>query len=653
MKFKRIVALAFACYLPFLALADVSLAKIFQDNMVLQRGKPCTIWGNAAAGEKITCTFQQRNYTATAAKNGKWKVELPAQNAGGPYDLVFKGNNTISLHNVLFGDVWICGGQSNMQFKVKELAVKETDSILDNNPNLRIFTVNIATDLVPRQDIAGGEWKVSTVDDIQNFSAVAFFFGRFIQQKLNIPIGLISDNLGATSVEEWMSPEAVQQFPQFNDYYNFYLKNAKPIKETDSLFQKGKAEWEKKYYLKDDPGLEQKWYEPATDTSDWKTMHVPSNWEDNGLPGYNGSVWFRRNFDLPDNYKGGGFNVSLGQVDDYNIAWVNGHRIGETFGSLNFSNYNVPDSFLQPKNNVLVVRVFDAGGKGGMYNMFWNPFMAGTWKYKTGVQIDSTKFERPSIPNADLFGSPAILYNANIAPLTQLSIKGFIWYQGEANAGRAQEYKTLFPAMIQDWRKQFKQDSASFLFVQLANFKEEPAKPADAEWAELREAQFTALALPKTNFSSAIDVGEAMDIHPKNKQDVGKRLGLAALATAYNIDTVNQSPRYDHMEKTGDSIIISFKNNFDTLVTKNKYGYVSGFQIAGADSVFYWAKAFIKNKTVVVYNSKVTNPVAVRYAWADNPGKLDLYNSAGLPAVPFRTDNWPGMTDGKKFTSRL
>ncbi len=627
--------------------ANIKLPVLFQSNMVLQRDKDCRIWGTADPGEAVSLQFNNNTYKATTGKDGKWKITIPPQQAGGPYQLVFTGKNTITLDNVLFGDIWICGGQSNMQFHINEVAPKETDSVRDANPNIRIFTAGLATDYVPRDTLSSGQWRTTSLENIQGFSAVGFYFGRYLQENTKVPIGLIADNLGATAVETWMSPEAIKQFPQFDGFYNAYLGPKKTMKQLGDEFDKIKASWEKDYYLKDDPGLTNEWYKPTTDTSDWKPIRVPGYWEDKELPNYDGSVWFRRSFDLPDNYKGEGFRISLGQVDDYNITWVNGHKVGETMGNLNSSGYNIPDSFLRAKNNTLVVRIFDAGGKGGMYNMFWDPRLAGQWLYKPGRKIDPATFKKALVPNSYLFGSPSILYNGCIAPVTQLAIKGAIWYQGESNAGRAEEYKQLFPAMIKDWRKQFNQGDFPFFFVQLANFNAEPTTPGTSEWAELREAQNTALALPNTGLAVAIDIGEAFDIHPRNKLDVGKRLGIAALKTAYGWDTTHTTPMYDHMETSNDSIIIHFKDA--ELVGKDKYGYIRGFSIAGKDSVFHWAKAFIRNNTLVVYSDEVKAPLAARYAWAYNPGPLDLYSKQGLPVSPFRTDNWPMVTGGKKF----
>lgn len=616
--------------------------------MVLQREMPCKIWGWADKGEQIVLTIEGVAYKTKTAKDGSWMIVLPQHAAGGPFDIVIKGNNSIELKNILYGDLWICGGQSNMQFHVSEVAQKEADAKRDNNNNIRIFTAGLAADYVPQDTLSGGQWSICDTNSIQGFSAVAFYFGRHLQENLQMPIGLISDNLGATSVETWMSADGLQAFPQFKTYYDQYLAPKKSFKELTAAFEKAKPEWEKKYYHANDPGMTQQWYDPATDISDWKDIDVPGYWNTDDLKNFDGSLWMRRNFDLSADFKGKSFRISLGQLDDYDITWVNGHKVGETFGNYNWRNYDVPDSILKPTNNVVVVRVFDAGNKGGIYNMFWDPRLASKWKYKKGASINAADFQKPVIVNNYIFGTPALLYNGCIAPLTNLSIKGVIWYQGEANAGRAEEYKSLFPAFIKDWRKQFKQDSLPFLFVQLANFMGEPQQPGNSEWAELRDAQASALSLPNTGMATAIDIGEANDIHPKNKKDVGVRLALAALKNIYHYDSAYTSAMYDKMEIKNDSIIISFKDNPE-LIVRNKYGYVYGFAIAGVDDVFHWARAYIRNNKVIVYSPDVSSPNAARYAWADNPGELNLYTAKGLPVTPFRTDGLPLSTAGKTF----
>ncbi len=282
-----------------------------------------------------------------------------------------------------------------------------------------------------------------------------------------------------------------------------------------------------------------------------------------------------------------------------------------------------------------------------MYNFYWFPQWRGRWLFKPGMQTDASKILKPTVVNSNVYGSPSILYNGNIAPLKGLAIKGAIWYQGEANAGRAEEYSKLFPAMIQDWRKQFGQGDFPFFFVQLANYNDEPLQPGGSDWAEVRESQAAALQLPNTGMASAIDLGEANDIHPKNKLDVGTRLALAAMKVAYGQDSTHVHPMYTSFKRENDSIIIQFT---DPVISNDKYGYVRGFTIAGADSVFHWAQAYVRNGEVVVYHPGLKQPLAVRYAWQNNPGILNLYNKEGLPLVPFRTDNWKGITAGRKFS---
>lgn len=628
--------------------ANIRLPLIFGNNMVLQRDKDVIFWGTADPGEQVRMKFRGSVYSATANEKGNWKIRLSPQQAGGPYDIEFRGNNLVTIKDVLFGDVWLCGGQSNMQFKINELNPRVKDTLPVDIKNIRIFTAGLAIDYVPREELSSGEWKIADRNSISDFSAVAFFFGKYLQDSLHVPIGLISDNLGATSVEEWMSPEAISKFPQFDSYYSTYIQPGKSFAQIDSAFKKTKPIWEKKYYLKDDPGLEGQWFLPSTNISDWKKMKIPSYWEDEGLKDFDGSVWFRRTFDLTGNDDPKHFNLSVGSINDYNTVWVNGQKIGEGFGSQNWFTYPVSDSILKDKGNVVVVRVFDAGGKGGMYNLFWDQRLAGEWQYKTGRKINPSEFERPQVVNANLFGSPSILYNGCIAPITSFSLKGVIWYQGESNASRAKEYQTLFPAMINDWRKQFNDPKLPFLFVQLANYQAGTEKEGQSEWAELRDAQQKTLTLPHTAMAVAIDIGEAGDIHPKNKMEVGKRLALAALKSVYG-KQVPQSPVFDRFSLINDSILIYFREGSGNLLSKNGNHFLRGFQIAGKDQHFQPAKAFIQNNHVVVYSPEVKQPASVRYAWADDPGPLDLYNEGGLPAAPFRTDNWPGITEGKQF----
>ncbi len=615
--------------------------------MVLQRDKPYSIWGKSDKGEKVSLSFNGHIHTATSDKSGNWLITLPSQPAGGPYTITLSATNIIVLDNVLFGDVWLCGGQSNMQFKVGEMNNKTVDTSRYNNAQIRIITIPTATDYVPQDTVKGGTWQVATAANVQDFSAVGFFFGEYVNQHINVPIGLISDNLGGTAVETWMSPAAVKQFPQFAGFYNNNIAPGKSFKQLQDAFDKYKPEWNKKYYLSKDPGLTQQWYLPQTDTADWKQTKVLSYWEDNILSNYDGSVWFRRSFSLPANYDGKGVGLGFGTIDDYVMIWVNGKKIAEGYGNLNIQGFSAPDSVLQKGSNTLVLRIFDAGNKGGVPGFWWFPqWTTDTWLYKPGVAIDAAKFVKPAIPNANLTGSPTILYNANIAPVTKLAIKGVIWYQGESNADRADEYKQIFPAFIQDWRTQFHQGDFPFLFVQLANY-DNNNNPDGLTYAELREAQASALSLPNTGIATAIDIGEAKDIHPKNKIDVGKRLGIASMKVAYGQDTTHLSPMFKSYQTSSDSILIQVT---EPVITKDKYGYIRGFSIAGSDSIFHLAKAYLHNGLITVYSAAVSHPAAVRYAWANNPGDLDLYSKEGLPLLPFRTDNWREVTAGRTFT---
>jgi sialate O-acetylesterase len=651
-KSRKLVSTLVIAAISITVSAAVKLPVIFQSNMVLQRDKVVAIWGFGDVGEKAAIIFKDQTYTSVTGNDGKWLIQLPVQKAGGPYDILVKGKtNSVELKNVLFGDVWICGGQSNMQFTLDQIGYIPKDTVAIGKSDIRIFTASVDMDYVPKDDLLGGTWVEASAASIKYFSATAYFFGKFLYDSLNVPIGLVSDNLGATSIETWMSPEALSKFPQFDNFYKEYLATGKSFKEVTEAFERIKTDWEANYYWKGQ-GIEKKWYLPETDISDWKTMEIPSWWEDEGLSDFDGAVWFRKTFDLPKDFTDESYPLYLNQIDDYDMVWVNGQKVGESFGNQNWRNYSIPANILKPEGNTIVVRVFDAGGKGGMYsNAIWgNKILLGKWLYKTDDKIDASKFPEPHVVNVSPFSTPVVLYNGNIAPISSLAIKGFIWYQGESNASRAEEYRELFPAFINDWRAHFNQGDLPFLFVQLANYMQEVTVPQESSWAELRDAQAEALKLPNTGMACIIDIGEAFDIHPKNKMDVGKRLGLAAMQVAYNRDIVCKGPTYKSLEIKDDKIIIQYEKNTDNLLTKDKYGYIKGFAIAGNDKKFYWARAYIKDNKVYVYCDDVKNPVAVRYAWSDNPGPIDLYNKSGLPAVPFRTDNWPLSTSGKVFS---
>ncbi|UJH90631.1 9-O-acetylesterase [Antarcticibacterium sp. 1MA-6-2] len=530
---------------------------------------------------------------------------------------------------------------------MKNTNFKEMDSSWIKEAEIRLLKILPETDYQPQKESRNLGWQTLSDENIANFSAVAYHFGKSIYKETGVPLGIISANLGATTIETWMSNEALSKFPQFQ------TKDRKSFKELREQFKEGTANWSEDQYYEGE-GLQQQWYKGSNQpASGWKPIEVAGNtWENvEDLKDYDGAVWFRKSFDLPDNFTGDSLTLQLSQIDDHDITWVNNIKVGETFGRHNHRNYKVAVSNLKKNKNLLVVRVFDAGGIGGFTtNAFWgNEILWGTWEYYRGKAVEATEFTSPELANVSPFSSPAVLFNGTIAPLLELGIKGVIWYQGESNELRAYEYRSLFPALIKDWRKQFDQGPFPFLFVQLANYREETQEPNESLWAELREAQELALKEENTGMAVAIDLGEANDIHPKNKEDVGKRLGRLALKLAYDKDILAEGPRFDGMEIKGDQAVISFINTGKGLVAKDKYGYIRGFQIAGSDKKFYWAQASLVNDTIVVRSHQVKSPVAVRYAWSDNPGELDLYNSEGLPLVPFRTDNWKLSTEGEIF----
>ncbi|CAA9286911.1 MAG: GH2 [uncultured Adhaeribacter sp.] len=659
-RFFLLLLVAFTNLLPE-SRATVRLPKLVSDNMVLQRNTKVPIWGWADAGENVTVQFNGKSYNAKPGPDGKWQVNIPPMPAGGPYDLTVKGQNTITLKNILLGDVWLGSGQSNMEFQSAWL--KYTDAQLGetNFPNIRLFTV--ATDLSPvlLDDIKKGEWKVCNRDNAYNFSAVAFYFARQLHQQEKVPIGVILTSWGGTIIETWMSPESIRKFPELQS--QVAGMNASPdyfdkIKQENGLKVQ---EWEKQSY-RVDAGYANgaaAWNSSEWQPADWKEIKVPALWETTALPDFDGIVWLRREFTLPADYKPTDAILYLGPVDDMDQTWLNGTLVGGTKQYTLPRKYPVKVGLLKPGKNTVVVRVTDTGGGGGMYGTTNDLYLAtkdnaarladlsGTWYYRIGTDFKKTKLPAPPTVDVGPNSRPTLLYNAMIKPLVPYALKGMIWYQGESNAGRAYRYRDLFPEMITDWRQKWGQGNFPFLFVQLANFMKTDTEPVESEWAELREAQAKTLAVPNTAMAVIIDIGEANDIHPKNKLDVSKRLALAAQKLAYKKSGEYSGPVYKSMKVEGNKIRLTFDHAPDGLVAKNG-GPLKGFAIAGADHKFVWAEARIEGKTVVVSSSEVSNPVAVRYAWANNPDQANLYNQANLPALPFRTDDWPGLTTAKK-----
>ncbi|MDD5151784.1 MAG: sialate O-acetylesterase, partial [Flavobacterium sp.] len=628
--------------------ANVRLPKLFADDMVLQRNKLIPVWGWADANEKIEIKFNKQTKTTKADKNGKWIIRLDAENAGGPYLLSIKGKNKIVVKNVLVGEVWICSGQSNMAFTVSEAANAEKEINAANYPFIREFTVGRDVSSLPKNDLKEGKWEVCNKSTVGNFTAVGYFFAKKIYSELKIPIGLIHTSWGGTVSETWTSREAFESSDEFKK-----MITEMPNVNLDSIskvFNKSVAKRvEELQGSKIDPAKAEMFKEFAFNDSAWPELNEPEAWESQDLGEFDGIVWLRKTITLSANDAGKEATIELSKIDDEDISYVNGVEVGRNDNWDARRKYSIPAGILKEGKNTISIRVVDGGGGGGIYDES-DDFkliigekiipLNGKWKY----QVESINSEVG--PNS----YPSLLFNAMVNPLIPYAFEGVLWYQGESNAWRAQQYKKAFPLLINDWRKKWNQGDFPFYFVQISSFNETNGNSNNGSmWAELREAQTQTLKLPNTGMCVTTDIGNPTNIHPTNKQDVGKRLAAIALKNIYNQNIVCTGPTYKSMEIQGNKIVVSFENIGSGLSTPDKYGCLKGFEIAGEDKVFHYANAQIVNNKVIIYNENVTNPVAVHLGWADDASDNNLYNKQGFPAEPFRTDNWKNVTDAMEY----
>lgn len=625
--------------------AEVKPARIFSSNMVLQKGIENTIWGWANKGEKISIAMNGKIVKTSADKNGKWIAKLPIMEYGGPYTMTITGKNKIQFSNVMIGEVWVCSGQSNMEFPVSGVNNANEEIASANFPKIRLFTVSRDAAQKPVADLKKGEWVECSSATVAEFSAVGYFFGRKVHKDMNVAVGLIHTSWGGTGAETWTSSETMKNDIDFAE--NWAELQGLDLSNYEASLNE-KIKMFKSKLPKADNGLELNYNTAAFDDSGWETIKAPKPWESQGYRGFNGIAWYRKSIELNKKQAESGIVLSLGKIDDYDVCWVNGVEVGKTNLWTTNRVYKVPASILKEGKNIIALKITDEGGFGGLYSVPKDVYfssgdgkisLAGDWKIKF---TEVTPEINPLNPN----DYPTLLYNGMINPLIPYGIKGVIWYQGEQNSERAKQYQRIFPNLITDWRNQWGLGDFPFLWVQLANFREPVTNPSESAWAELREAQTMTLKLPNTGMASAVDLGDAIDIHPKNKQDVGMRLALNALKIAYGKNIVCAGPTFNGMSVKGSEVTIKFENTGSGLKVKNKYGYINGFSLAGADGKFFWAEgSLLNNNTVVLHSNEVKTPVAVRYGWADNPDDLNLYNSEGLPAIPFRTDNWEGITE--------
>lgn len=649
MKIKvNFIGLLLGCCFSFTARnasSEVKLPRLVSDGMVLQRDTKTKIWGWAAAGEKISISFNGKTYRATTNADGKWSVQLTPMRAGGPYTMNIKASNQLTVKDILLGDVYLCSGQSNMVHQmVLHNITYAHDIATANYPQIRHFWIPTTTNLEgPAQDLPEASWKSANPQDVNNFSAVAYFFARKLYNQYKIPIGLINASVGGTPIEAWMSEDGLKEFPAIvaNINRNRDTSYVNPIKRRALA-----AANTNKQKIEQDKGLTNtvKWYETTYVPKGWRDINIPGYWEDQGIKDLNGVVWYRREIEIPASMAGGAAKVFLGRIVDADVLYINGKQVGNTGYQYPQRRYSLPAGTLKPGKNLFVVRVLNTSGKGGFipnkpYYLEANGQtldIKGTWQYKVGEVYRPISGEPGGGISAQ--NQPAALYNAMVAPAINYTLKGILWYQGESNAGNPTEYKKLLLALITDWRSKWQQGNIPFLYVQLPNFMDANYLPSESNWALMREAALQTLSVPNTAMAITIELGEWNDIHPDNKKDVGERLALAAQKLIYgDKKVVSSGPLYKSANIEGNEIIVSFTHVGSGLMAIDEEE-LSQFAIAGADKKFVWAKARIEGDKVVVESDEVPEPKYVRYAWADNPLGANLYNKEGLPASPFRTD---------------
>ncbi|WP_163409925.1 sialate O-acetylesterase [Flavobacterium ajazii] len=642
---KNIVT--FILFFSVLANANVRMPLLFSDGMVLQRNKEIPVWGWADTNEKVTIHFNKQTKTIQADKNGKWMVKLDSEKAGGPFELTIAGKNKIVIKDVLVGEVWICSGQSNMEFQMYKLPDFETKKEQANYPMIRQFGVVQDLSGTPKEDLKAGKWAVSNKENIRDFTAAGFFFAKKLYDELKIPIGIINTSWGGTCVETWTSREAFEKSTAFKD-----MIAEVPTVNMDEIFENYKKSLlgNIKKIQGFDVTLDNEDQFKAFEFNDtnWPEIKVPSLWENQQIGNIDGIVWMRKTVVLTAEQAKRNAVLHLAKIDDEDITYINGVQVGTNNIWEKLRVYKIPAGVLKEGKNVIAVRITDYTGGGGIYGdstdlkiQFKNSNVAleGLWKFNV-VQVKISVS-----PNS----YPSLLYNAMVNPLVPYAIQGVLWYQGEANVWRANQYKKAFPLMIQDWRTKWNQGNFPFYFVQLSTFDEFGGNSKKgSRWAELREAQFETLKVSNTGMAVTTDIGNAKDIHPTNKQDVGFRLAAIALNNVYGKKQAFSGPIYKSQEIKGNQVILTFDSVGGGLTTPNITA-LRGFEIAGADKVFYSAKAIIKENKIIVSGENVPNPVAVRYGWADDDTEINLFNKEKFPASPFRTDNWEMITANEKY----
>ncbi len=637
--------------------ADVGMPAIFGDGMVLQRDASVPVWGWATPGERIRVSGSWSDDAVgevVTGADGRWSVALRTPGMAETSTLTVQGGTTKTFKNVLIGEVWICSGQSNMEWPLAQTDGAEAEIARASDPMVRLFTVKNTISLHPQLDCEG-QWSECSPESAAGFSAVGYFFARELSARLGVPVGVISADWGGTPAQAWTDGATMETIPEFASQMEFIAKAKDP--QTRASVTEG---WEQRWWnALDEPGAKRQpkaWTTEAFDDTSWETMAAPGAFAGDDLGRHDGIVYMRRVIDLPADFAsaggGGSGRLSLGPIDDRDTTWINGKLVGSTHADGKWAEprvYEIPAGLLKAGRNVVAVRVLDTAGLGAIgfasgkfYDMAItvglgpsekSVSIAGDWKYAMGPAMR----DLPAMANAPQIGpgTPTTLFNGMIAPLVPYGIRGAIWYQGESNIGNAPLYARLFPAMIDGWRSIWKQRDFPFYFVQIAPYRYSNVNPSLV--AELRESQQHSLSTPNTGMAVTLDIGNPADIHPTNKRDVGLRLVAIALAKTYGEDGVEWSgPMPTTVATTGAEMRIRFDHGEGMTVRESA---TPELWIAGSDKQFRPARVRVEGDALVLSSPGVDSPVAARYAWSSSP-EATIFGASGLPAAPFRTDDW-------------
>jgi sialate O-acetylesterase len=627
----------------------------FTNHAVLQRDQPIPVWGTCGPKQCVTVRLAENSARITAGPDGNWLVRLPPHPAGGPHEIIATTTSgETRITDVMIGEVWICSGQSNMEWKLN-MTSQELSEAESNLPDIRVLTA-LGPARLGRQTELCGQWENATRKTLAEFSAVASWFGRNLHRELGVPIGLICNAWGGTRVQAWMSREALMLDVDGQDEVLSYERNAYRINEVDPA--NSPNDWNQINLTLDqhNDGLDRGWADAGFDDSGWGVMPLPSRWQEHGHP-ENGVFWFRRTVVLPASWRGHELEIRLGAIDKHDDTYVNGVRVGGLSWEAGEGSWCTPRTYRIPAHLVvgdevsIAVRARSHCFHGGLIGPEADMLiclpddpsstvsLSGEWRYAVeqnwGVRLPPEQRLEPGSPNA-----PYTLFDSRLYPLIPYGIRGVIWYQGESNIFEAAKYRRMLPHMVNDWRRAFGQGPFPFIQVQLANYMAPSAQIEKSDWAALRDAQAKAISEPGIGFVVAIDCGEESDIHPRDKRTVGDRLARWALVNVYNRPGDPCGPLYAGMSVENHGRVRIRFNHASGLRTNNGLPPCH-VAIAGSDRNFVMAEASIEEDTLIVWSPQVRHPAAVRYAWANNPIGCNLIGgTADLPAAPFRTDDW-------------